>query len=185
MEALRENGIEQKRPRRWGIILVWIVILGILLVLGLALSRTRQGTLSVGEDVPDFVFTTFEGDQIDIESLRGKVVVINFWASWCKPCEQEAEALEQAYQSFRDRDVVFLGVDYVDTETEALAYLSKFNITYPNGPDLRREISQAFRTTGVPETYIVGKDGILVDVKIGPYLSLTEIENAVLRALEQ
>jgi cytochrome c biogenesis protein CcmG/thiol:disulfide interchange protein DsbE len=185
MEGLAENGMEQKRPRRWGTILVWIVILGILVVLGLALSRTRQGTLNVGDKVPNFVLTTFGGEQIDIESLRGKVIVINFWASWCKPCEQEAEALEQAYQSFKDRDVVFLGVDYVDTETDALAYLAKFNITYPNGPDLRREISQAFRTKGVPETYIVGKEGVLVDVKIGPYLSLNEIENTVLRSLEQ
>jgi cytochrome c biogenesis protein CcmG/thiol:disulfide interchange protein DsbE len=185
MEALVEDGTERKHPQRWGIILVWIVILGILLVLGLALFRARQGTIGVGEDVPDFVLTTFEGDRIDIESLRGRVVVINFWASWCKPCEQEAEALEQVYQSFKDQGVVFLGVDYIDTETEALAYLSKFNITYPNGPDLRREISQAFRTQGVPETYIVGKDGVLEDVRIGPYLSLTEIENAVLQVLEQ
>ncbi len=184
MEALSEIEIQEDRPRRWWIILVWVVVFGILLVLGLGLTRSKQGPVGVGEVVPDFTLTTFDGNKIDIQSLRGKVVVINFWASWCKPCEQEAVELEQAYQSFKDQDVVFLGVDYVDTETEALAYLSKFNITYPNGPDLRTEISQAFRIRGVPETYIVGKDGVLVDVKIGPYMSFAEIENAVLGALE-
>jgi cytochrome c biogenesis protein CcmG/thiol:disulfide interchange protein DsbE len=81
--------------------------------------------------------------------------------------------------------VLFLGVDYVDTEPEALAYLSKFDITYPNGPDLGTEISQAFRIRGVPETYIVGRDGTIVDIKISPYLSLAEIENAIVNALGQ
>jgi cytochrome c biogenesis protein CcmG/thiol:disulfide interchange protein DsbE len=183
IEGLSGTEIQEDRPRQWRVILVWVVVIGILLVLGLGLTRTKQGPVGVGEDLPDFVLTTFDGEQIDTQSLRGKVVVINFWASWCKPCEQEAVELEQAYQSFKERDVVFLGVDYVDTETEALAYLSKFAITYPNGPDLRTQISQAFRIRGVPETYIVGKDGVLVDVKIGPYMSLAEIENAVLNAL--
>jgi cytochrome c biogenesis protein CcmG/thiol:disulfide interchange protein DsbE len=184
-EGFYEKEIQEERPRRWGVILIWVVIFGILIVLGLGLNRTKEGPVSIGEKVPDFVLTTFDGEQIDTEELRGKVIVINFWASWCKTCEQEAPELEQVYQSFRDDGVVFLGVDYVDTESEALAYLSKFNITYPNGPDLRTRISQAFRVRAVPETYIVSKDGILVDIKIGPYQSFTEIENAVINALSQ
>jgi cytochrome c biogenesis protein CcmG/thiol:disulfide interchange protein DsbE len=170
-------------PRKWGSIFVWAGLLGILLLLALGLTRARQGPVGVGETVPDFILTTFDGKQIDIKDLRGKVVVINFWASWCGPCEEEAVELEQTYQNFKDQDVVFLGVDFADTETEALAYLAKFNITYPNGPDLGTRISQAFRTRGVPETYIVGRDGMLVSVKIGPYISLAEIENVVLAAL--
>lgn len=184
-EGLYENEIQEDRPRRWGVILVWVVIFGILIVLGLGLNRTKEGPVSLGEKAPDFVLTTFDGEQIDTEDLRGKVIVINFWASWCLTCEQEALELEQAYQSFRDEGVVFLGVDYVDTESEALVYLSKYNITYPNGPDLRTRISQAFRVRAVPETYIVSKDGVLVDVKIGPYQSFAEIENAVINALGQ
>lgn len=184
-EALSEPEVQEEHSFQWGSLLVWVGVIGILIVLGLGLTRSKQGPIGVGEDVPDFVLTTFDGDQIDIESLRGKVIVINFWASWCGPCELEAVELEQAYQSFKDQDVIFLGVDYVDTETEALAYLSKFNITYPNGPDLRTEISQAFRIRGVPETYIVGRQGVLVDVKIGPYTSLAEIEDAVRSALQQ
>jgi cytochrome c biogenesis protein CcmG/thiol:disulfide interchange protein DsbE len=111
-------------------------------------------------------------------------VVINFWASWCKPCEQEALELEQAYQIYKDQGVVFLGVDYVDTETEARKYLEKFGITYPNGPDLGTRISQAFRIRGVPETYIANADGRLVAVKIGPYQSLSEITQQVEAALD-
>jgi cytochrome c biogenesis protein CcmG/thiol:disulfide interchange protein DsbE len=170
-------------PRRWGVYIVWLIVLGLLFVLGFGLIRSRQGTVAVGEEVPDFKLTTFDGDEIDILELRDKVVVINFWASWCSPCEQEALELEEAYRAFKDEGVIFLGVDYVDTEPEALAYLKKFDITYPNGPDLGTRISQAFRIRGVPETFIVGRGGRLVDVMIGPYASFQEIEEAVLDAL--
>jgi cytochrome c biogenesis protein CcmG/thiol:disulfide interchange protein DsbE len=163
------------RPRRWGVILVWGLLLGLLAILGLGLIRSQQGPVGVGAMVPDFTLTTFDGGTIDIRELRGQVVVINFWASWCKPCEQEAAELEQAYQQYKDQGVAFLGVDYVDTDREAMAYLEKFGITYPNGPDLGTRISQAFRIRGVPETYIVGPDGQLAAIKIGPYQSLEEI----------
>jgi cytochrome c biogenesis protein CcmG/thiol:disulfide interchange protein DsbE len=180
-------GIPESRstPRGWGVFLVWFFVLALLGVIGWGLIRAQQGPVGVGQKVPDFELTTFDGGQINIEDLRGQVVVINFWASWCKPCEQEAAELEMAYQNYRDKGVAFLGVDYVDTEPQALAYLAKFDITYPNGPDLGTRISQAFRIRGVPETYIVGKDGDLVDVKIGPYTSYAEIENAIERAMNQ
>jgi cytochrome c biogenesis protein CcmG/thiol:disulfide interchange protein DsbE len=165
--------------RRWIILAVWVAVFALLAILGFGLIRTQQGPVGIGAEVPSFTLTTFDGETISIEDLRGQVVVINFWASWCKPCEQEAAELEQAHQMLKDEGVVFLGVDYVDTETEALAYLNRFGITYRNGPDLRTRISQAFRTRGVPETYVVGPDGIIDSVKIGPYLSLQEILDAV------
>jgi cytochrome c biogenesis protein CcmG/thiol:disulfide interchange protein DsbE len=173
-----ESPRKTSRPK-WGVALVWVFVLGLLTVLGLGLVRSQRGSIGVGDRVPDLILTTFEGDEIDFADLRGQIVVVNFWASWCKPCEQEAVELEQAYQLYKDRGVVFLGVDYVDTETEARGYLAKFGITYPNGPDMGTRISQAFRTLGVPETYIIGPDGRLAAVKIGPYLSLDEIVNQI------
>ncbi len=174
---------DSPRGLKLGGLAVWAVVLGLLAVLGFGLIRTQQGPIGVGSEVPEFSLTTFEGEQIDIMGLRGQVVVINFWASWCKPCEQEAAELEQAYQMFKTQGVVFLGVNYVDTEREALAYLDRFAITYPNGPDLRTRISQAFRIRGVPETYIIGPDGRLVSVKIGPFVSLDEIVRTVEEAM--
>lgn len=169
----------KKRGRRWVAVAIWVGLFALLAVLGIGLVRTQQGPVGVGAMVPSFTLTTFGGEAVPIEDLRGQVVVINFWASWCKPCEQEAAELEQAHQQFKDDGVVFLGVNYVDTETEALAYLEKFGITYVNGPDLRTRISQAFRIRGVPETYVIRPDGIIDSVKIGPYSSLQEIVDAV------
>ena len=174
-----------RRPH-WGRIFVWIGVLGLLAILALGLRRAQQGPVSVGDKVPNFSLTTFEGEQIDLVDLQGNVVVLNFWASWCKPCEQEAADLETAWRYYEPRgDVVFLGVDYVDTEPEALKYLEKFDITYPNGPDLGTRISQAFRIRGVPETYIIDQGNVLRSVQIGPFSSLTQLQGMIEPLLEQ
>jgi len=171
-----------RRPR-WGVVVVWVSLFGLLALLGTGLIRSQQGPINVGSRIPDFSLTTFDGQTYNTADLRGQVILINFWASWCEPCEEEAAELEQAYQGYRDRGVVFLGVNYVDTKPEALAYLDRFGITYANGPDLGTEISQAFRMRGVPETYIVDRQGILVSRKIGPYSSVSEIEAALEAAI--
>ncbi len=168
--------LTQSKKSFWGWLLVWGGLIALLTLVAIGLHRRQEGPITIGSAVPDFPLTTFDGAVITLGELKGKVVVINFWASWCKPCEQEAADLEAAWRLYEPRgDVVFLGVDYVDTEPEALGYLTKFDITYPNGPDLRTSISQMFRITGVPETYFIDKEGNLASVKISPFQSLQEI----------
>jgi len=166
----------------WAQIVVWVFLVIFLVLMGIGVARAQQGTIQPGDEIPDFSLTLFSGyeydsqSEVSISDLRGKVVFINFWASWCKPCEQEAAVLEEAWKYYQPSGkVVFLGVDYVDTEPEARVFLKKFGNTYPNGPDLGTAISQMFRIQGVPETFIIDTNGILRYVKIGPFLSVDEI----------
>jgi cytochrome c biogenesis protein CcmG/thiol:disulfide interchange protein DsbE len=136
--------------------------------------------------VKDFTLPLYSGyeyngaSEVKLSDLSGKVVVINFWASWCKPCEQEAAELQRAWELYEPSgQVIFLGVDYVDTEPDARVYLKKFGITYPNGPDLATRISQYFRTKGVPETYFIDRDGVLQYVQVGPFTSLQQIQKII------
>ena len=176
------TSISRRGVPLWAQIVIWAFLLGFLVIIGMGMSRVQQGNVQPGAKVHDFGLTLFSGyehngqSEVKISELRGKVVFINFWASWCKPCEQEASVLEEAWKYYQPSgNVVFLGVDYVDTEPEARIFLKKFGNTYPNGPDLGTRISQMFRIQGVPETYIIDTSSILRYVKIGPFLSMDEI----------
>lgn len=152
---------------RWIQVLVFVLVIALLLFFAVGLRLRGQAQPSSGP-APDFTITSFEGQTLKLSDLKGKVVVINFWASWCPPCRDEAPFLERTWRQYKDRGVVFIGVDYVDTETAARAYLKEFGITYFNGVDLRSEISQKYRIKGVPETYFVDKDGNLAGNALGP-----------------
>jgi len=165
----QESGQQEARQRRpaWGRWLVWGALSAFLGVLGLGLVKTSAGQVQSGP-APDFELTTFDGEVIRLRDLRGQVVVINFWASWCVECRREAPVLEAAWRAYREMGVVFIGVDYLDTEREALAYIGEFDITYPNGFDLGTRIAQAYRITGVPETFFVDRRGEIRGLIIGP-----------------
>jgi cytochrome c biogenesis protein CcmG/thiol:disulfide interchange protein DsbE len=170
---------------------IWAFLVGLLALVGFGLNRARNPMAETGERVPDFDLVYYEGyeynglAEMKLSDLRGKVVVVNIWASWCKPCEQEAPELEEAWQFYKDGgEVVFIGVDYVDTPAGANEYLKKFDITFPNAPDLQSNISSILnRQMGVPETYFIDREGILRHVKIGPFASVDEIK-AVIQGIE-
>jgi cytochrome c biogenesis protein CcmG/thiol:disulfide interchange protein DsbE len=153
-----------------------VIVVGLLLLLGffavVAVNlQNIESTDLAGRAAPDFtlpLFDQFEEEEITLSDLRGQVVLVNFWASWCVECYKEADLLEQGWRDYQDDGVVFIGVDYLDTEKEGLAYMEKYNITYPSGPDIGDKISKDYAITGVPETFIIDKDGNIAHVQIGP-----------------
>jgi len=148
----------------------------------------RESTAFKGEPAPPFEITAFNGEFDDrpfsLDSLRGQVVVLNFWASWCPECEYEMAALEEAWRAYRDRGVWFIGIDYMDFDEDALAMIERYQITYPNGPDRRTEISKRYRVTGVPETIFIDRNGIVQEVQLGP-LNPARLKQVIEQLLSQ
>jgi len=121
----------------------------------------------IGGPAPSFSLKRLDGGgTVALASLRGKPVVLNFWASWCPPCKSEAAALEAAYRHYRTQGVVFLGIDYHDVSGDARTFLSHHGVTYTTLQDGSGKVGDRYGLTGVPETYFVDRQGRLVGFHI-------------------
>ncbi len=127
----------------------------------------------IGKPAPRFTLTLFDGDVLRLENLRGNVVFLNFWASWCVPCREEAPALEAAWQGYRPRGVVFVGINIQDKEPDARAFLDEFSITYANGIDPGSKIAVDYGVYGIPETFVIDRGGRISYKHIGAITSAT------------
>lgn len=119
---------------------------------------------------PGFTLRRLDGDgELSLDSLRGKVVVLNFWASWCEPCKEESQELETVWQEYRDRGVVFVGIDAMDAAGEGRRFAERYRLSYPLVYDGPGEVVGRYGVTGFPETWFVSPDGKLVGERVqGP-----------------
>jgi cytochrome c biogenesis protein CcmG/thiol:disulfide interchange protein DsbE len=119
------------------------------------------GALARGETppAPQVMLRAFEGQSVALSDFRGRAVILNFWASWCVPCREEAPLLETVWNEFRGKGLVVLGVDTRDLDDPARGFLKQYKITYLNVRDPDGVIAHLFGTTGVPETFFISADG--------------------------
>ena len=120
-----------------------------------------SGATVVGQPAKDFTVRLFDGDPLTLSNLEGTPVVLNFWASWCTPCRDEAPALERAWQTYRNQGVTFVGINLQDSDGAARSHLAEFGATYPNGPDPSGTITVDYGVIGLPVTFFVDRDGVV------------------------
>jgi cytochrome c biogenesis protein CcmG/thiol:disulfide interchange protein DsbE len=106
-------------------------------------------------------------------------VVLNFWASWCDPCRAEAALLEATWRQEKENGIVFIGLDYLDQEPAAKAYLAEYDVTYPNGPDLQSQAARRYGIKGVPETFFIDPEGKIAHMVIGPIVNEAQFAEAL------
>jgi len=161
------NDVKNTGSRR-NLLIGALLALGFLLLVSYGLWGGGHSASSPGKPAPDFTITLLNGETLSLHSLRGQVVVVNFWASWCTYCRDEAPSLERLWQKYRDRGVIFVGIGYREVEEKAWGFIQDTGITFPNGLDPRGNITRAYGVTGVPETYVIDQEGKLRFRHIGP-----------------
>lgn len=141
-----------------------IVLLIVRLAAANSLASSAPTSPLVGHPAPTFTLTVWNGagpQTIPLTSLKGKVVLVNFYASWCADCTEEVPLLQQFWQQYQSRDIVFLGVAYQDTQANSLNFLKQFGVTYPCGPAAAGTATD-YGVTGVPETVLIDRNGVVV-----------------------
>lgn len=182
LPRMADEAAEERDARRRAVslrvlkITAWVLALALLLYLAAVELRDRGGVqggaLSVANyqaraevvdtPAPDFELDLLEGGgSLRLSSLRGQVVVLNFWASWCSPCRLEAPDLQSAWQDYRDRGVQFLGVDELDDRFAAQGFIRELAITYPSVLDPSGSLADDYAFIGLPATYVIDEDGTI------------------------
>jgi len=158
----------RSRILRWAIPLAVVPVL-VLLAYGFRTDPRDIPSPLVGKPASSFKLTAFDGKPLSLEALRGQVVVVNFWASWCYPaCYEEAPSLERAWKTYKDRGLMMVGVNFQDKDEPARRFLTQFGHTFPNAPDPAGRVSVDYGVYGVPETYFIDKKGRVRFKQVGP-----------------
>jgi cytochrome c biogenesis protein CcmG, thiol:disulfide interchange protein DsbE len=171
-----------------------VVAVGVVVsLLGLLIWKVAKGDDSVvtssladGKAVPAPAFTLAKLDgsgDLALESLRGKTVVLNFWASWCGPCKDETPLLQKGWERWQGKDVVFVGIDVKDFRGDARSFVNRFGVTYPNVYDGKGSTVGRYGVTGFPETYFIDALGRVVYRIAGPVDEARELDEGIERAL--
>lgn len=157
----------------WHVAII-IALIGIIGLFYAGLGRDPRSIPSVlvGKEAPPFSGPDVQtGENLSLSSYKGKVVVLNFWASWCQECRLEHQALLSINGQFRSHpDFVMLGIDYQDQPVDATAFLSSFGSTYPHVRDIKGTIAIDYGVYGVPETFVIDKQGIIRFKYVGPIM---------------
>ena len=147
-----------------------IALIGLVVVLAFGFRRDPQDirTGTVGRPAPAFDLERLDAPgRVRLADLSGKIVIVNFFASWCVPCKEEAPALVRVWERYRKADVVFVGIVYQDSPQAAKEFHDRLGQTWPIAMDDNARTSLAFGVFGIPETYFIGKDGVIAGRRIG------------------
>ena len=165
---------------------------GILAVLAIAVlvsglvmagcSGPAQGA-QVGSRAPDFQLSNLDGQSISLSDLRGKTVLVNFWASWCSPCRAEMPFIQRLHEGWSDSELVILAVNAGEDFSTVKEFVDSFGLSFMVLLDTKGEVALDYNVRGIPATFFIDKDGIIRDIKFGTFSSKAEIERRLTKII--
>ncbi|WHY54958.1 thiol-disulfide oxidoreductase ResA [Peribacillus simplex] len=162
-----------KKKRRLISRTIILLLLGAALVFALYTNFTKDKNESLrkGSDAPNFVLTDMEGKEHKLSDYKGKGVFLNFWGTYCKPCEYEMPYMDNQYKNFKEQGVEILAVNVGESDYAVNNFITKHDLTFPVMIDKGREVENAYRVDILPVTFLVDKEGKVIDIITG---ALTE-----------
>lgn len=161
----------------WVMLALIVIIIAVIVLLPSCGNRSAKGGASqndsttlvkVGDPAPDFSVALFDGSHLTLSELRGKVVLLNFWATWCPPCRQELTRVQKdLIDRFAGRDFLFLPVSRGEKRSDVAAFREKTGYTFPMGLDSTRTIYDRYATNFIPRNYLIDRDGRIITATIG------------------
>lgn len=161
----------------WVMLALIVIIIAVIFLLPSCGNRSAKGGASqsdsttlvkVGDPAPDFTVALFDGSQLKLSELRGKVVLLNFWATWCTPCRQELTRVQKdLIDRFAGRDFLFLPVSRGEKRSDVAAFREKTEYDFPMGLDSTRTIYDRYATNFIPRNFLIDRDGTVVAATIG------------------
>lgn len=144
-------------------------------------SKRNAPVNRIGQAAPNFTLTDLNGAKVSLQSLRGKAVLLNFWASWCGPCVAEMPHLERLHREYKNKGVIILGVDDEEAEV-AQGYLKRHGYTFNTLIDAEKQVSRLYRISAIPQSYFITKDGKIADYALGTRRE-SELRDGIEKAL--
>jgi cytochrome c biogenesis protein CcmG/thiol:disulfide interchange protein DsbE len=160
-----------------------LVLLGLLAVVLVSRAPTSSPT-AVGNAAPDFVLADLDGNPVRLADLRGRPVIVNFWASWCGPCVEEFPLLRAAAERHAGDGLAIVGVVYQDRSEAARAFMERTGATWPAAMDPDERVATAYGILAPPETFFIGRDGTIVARQIGQF-SAASLEEKVAAIIDE
>jgi len=169
-----------KREKK--IIMAVVMLVALISTVACSGDSGSGGIPARNKSAPDFQLKTLNGEEVSLSSLRGKTVLVNFWATWCGPCRSEMPLLQEIYEDsgWAERGLVIMAVNLGEPKATVQSFMEGNNYSFTALLDMSGEVGSLYNAQYIPTTYFIDKDGIIKDIKVGAFQNRAEIEKMLL-----
>ncbi|MFD1397110.1 thiol-disulfide oxidoreductase ResA [Kroppenstedtia eburnea] len=174
-----------RKTRYWVRRVLMLIMVGaVAFAIYKTVSDGEKQTVEEGMEAPDFQLQTLDGKEMKLSELRGRAVLLNFWATWCEPCRDEMPAIQKVYEKHRDKGLVVVGVNIAESQLTVKGFVRQLDLSFPILLDKERKVVDQYRIEPIPTSLFIDKDGKVVRIVKGQ-MDDVQMETYALEALSR